>query len=167
MNLDRLQQYETGHGVYLLQPEVELVGNPRNIRLDLIPGTFQPKGDQPSIGVEDKAIRHLLSFSGRHNAWVGVEFGEFVKQVRAEENGISDAVINVVPQLIAQGLMFVPRKWNHKALRWLNHLEPDILCPTQELVTMVVRHQVDESNRRVAMGVAEKEFDRCMGILSR
>jgi hypothetical protein len=142
-----------GNGVYLVPGEKILV-NPRLLREVRVGKVF---AENEHLG---RAMEHVLRYSNKHGAWVGVEWHLVVKAIRSRENGTADATIQALRDAIANGLLAVPRKYKRWWSKWLNVFEPTLVCPTRGLASMVATYHT----ARVA---GEGAFDGLMEALAR
>jgi len=124
VNRDELQ--ETGRGVFII-PSLNSIASIRP-KEALVPSIER--------SARDGALRLLLSFSVKHNAWCGVEtrvLGEDLAHSREvnEANNIKEEL----RAMLSVGLLDTTDQFKNKWLRWLNLLDGNqVICPTSKLV---------------------------------
>ena len=90
-----------------------------------------------------EAMALIISFSARHNKWCGVELNILSKVMRAkyEDDGNFIRVDRELDVMVQDGLLEIPayQEWWR---RWVNNLNPQIVCPTMLFLEAINRIRV-------------------------
>lgn len=106
---------------------------------------LQPKQVLPHIpetlasAIMEEAAEMLVSFSVKHNAWVGVAWPQLLEEMhkRYERRWEFDGIERALERMIEDGLLEVPVDHKEWYSRWLNVFYPHIVCPTNLLINTI------------------------------
>lgn len=120
----------TGDGAYLMSWGRDAL-RPKEV-LSVIHGAI-------GSATKEEAAALLISFSDKHNAWVGVAWPQLVAEMRKRYKAQweFDGIKRAVETMIKDGLLEVPTRYKMRGFRWLNVFSPTIVCPTNLLINTI------------------------------